>query len=84
LLWADGLLRCETSVQFATCARSSGAIQHAKSNFSPCSGGCRLEFATKSGEFGFFRFRITVDGDGRAALCAELFPASLIYSLKRP
>jgi len=43
-----------------------------------------LEFAAKSREFDFFRFCIIADGDGRAALRAELFPASLIHSLKRP
>jgi hypothetical protein len=84
LLWSDGLLRGKTVVQFATCARSSGAIQRAKSNFSSCSECGRLEFAAKSREFGFFSFRIAVAGDGQAALRAELFAASLIHSLKSP
>jgi hypothetical protein len=43
-----------------------------------------LEFAGKSRKFIFFRFYIAVAGDGRAALRAELFPASLIHFLKRP
>ena len=83
LLWQDGLLRRETRFQFTTCARSSGAIQLTKSDFTSCSVGCRLEFAAKSREFDFFCFRIAVAGDGRAALRAELFPASLIHSCKR-
>jgi hypothetical protein len=80
----NALLRGETIVQSATCARSSRAIQHAKSNFGFCSIGCCLEFAAKFREFGFFRFRIAVAGDGRAALRAELFAASLIHFLKSP
>jgi len=43
-----------------------------------------LEFAAKSRESGFFRFRIAVAGDGRATLRAELFAASLIHFLKSP
>jgi hypothetical protein len=43
-----------------------------------------LEFAAKSREFDFVRFYIAVTGDDRAALRAELFPASLIHSLKSP
>jgi hypothetical protein len=84
LLWPNGLLRRKTGVEFATCARSSDAIQFTKSDFTSCSVGCRWEFAAKSREFGFFRFRIAVACDGHFALRAELFPASLIYSLKRP
>jgi hypothetical protein len=84
LLRQDGLLCRKTSIRFATCARNSRAIQRTKSNFTSCSVGSRLEFAAKSGEFDFFRFRITVAGDGRAALRAELFPTSLIHSLKSP
>jgi len=84
LLWPDGLLRRKTSVQFATCARSSDAIQRAKSNFPSCSECGRLEFAAKFRKFDFFRFRIAMPGDGRVALRAELFLASLIHSIKRP
>jgi hypothetical protein len=84
LLWTDGLLRNKTSFQSATCARNSGANQRAKSNFTYCPVGCRLESAAKSSEFDFFRFRIAVAGDGRAALRAELFVASLIHSHKSP
>jgi hypothetical protein len=83
LLWPDGLLRYKTNVESATCARSSHAIQRAKSDFTSGSVGCRLEFAANSPEFGFFRFRIAAGG-GRAALRAELFAASLIHSLKSP
>jgi hypothetical protein len=43
-----------------------------------------LDFAGKSGEIDFFRPGIAVAGDGRAALRAELFPASLILPVKRP
>jgi hypothetical protein len=84
LLWPDGLLHCKTGVQFATCARRPDAIQLAKSDFTSCSVGCRLEFAAKPHEFDFFRFCVAAAGDGRAALRAELFAASLIHSLKSP
>jgi hypothetical protein len=43
-----------------------------------------LDFAGKSGEIDFFRPGIAVVSDGRAALRAELFPASLILPVKRP
>jgi hypothetical protein len=84
LLWTDGLLRHKTVVQSATRTRNSSAIQRAKSNFTSCSVRCRLEFAAKFRQFDFFRFHISATGDGRAALRAELFAASLIHSLKHP
>jgi hypothetical protein len=84
LLWQNELLRRKTSFQPATRARSSGASQRAKPNFNFCPVGCGLEFAATPREFGVFRFRIAVGGDGRAALRAELFAASLILSLKSP
>jgi len=84
LLWPDGLLHCKTRVQFATCASHPDAIQRAKSDFTSCSVRYRLEFAAKFRQFDFFRFHISATGDGRADLRAELFAASLIYSLKSP
>jgi hypothetical protein len=84
LLWPDGLLRRKTSVKSATCASRPDAIQRAKSDFTFCSFRCCLGFAAKFRQFDFFRFHISADGDGRADLRAELFPASLIHSLKHP
>jgi hypothetical protein len=84
LLRQDELLHGETNFRSATRARSPGAIQRAKSNFTSGSVGCRLEFAAKFRKFNFFRFCVAVAGDGRAALRAELFATSLIHSLKRP
>jgi hypothetical protein len=78
------LLHNKTCFQFATCARNPDAIQRTKSNFTSCSGNGFLDFATKFRELDFFCFRIADDGNGRAALCAELLPASLIHSIKSP
>jgi hypothetical protein len=80
----DALLRSEASVRFAACARSSRASRRAKPNFTSCSVVGHLEFAAKSRKFDFFRFRIAAAGDGRAALCAELFVAALILPVESP
>jgi hypothetical protein len=80
---SNALLRGETGGQFATFARSPGAIQRAKSNFPARSKCGRLDIAEKFNGFKVFYFRFAVAGDGRAALCAELRPASLIHPFKR-
>jgi hypothetical protein len=80
----NALLRGKTSFGSAIRAGHSRASQRATSNFASRSGGCALDFAGKSGEIDFFRPGIAVAGDGRAALRAELFPASLILPVKRP
>jgi hypothetical protein len=43
-----------------------------------------LDIAGKFDGFEIFRFRFAVADGGRAALRAELRPASLIHSFKRP
>jgi hypothetical protein len=78
------MLRLKTNFQSATCARSSDAIQSAKSNFPAHSKRCRVDIAGKFGDFKIFRFLFAVADDSRAALRAELRPAALIHSFKRP
>jgi hypothetical protein len=43
-----------------------------------------MDIAGKFDRFKIFRFRFAVTGDVLAALRAELRPASLIHSFKRP
>jgi hypothetical protein len=83
-LLPNALLRRKTVVRFTTRARNSGAIRRAKSNLTSGSEYNRLDFTAKFREFFFFRFRIAITGNGRAALRAELLAAALILSVERP
>jgi hypothetical protein len=80
----NGLLRCSSRFQATISARISSAIKLSKSSFPARYGDCDLDVAGKSGQCDFFHYCITIDGDFRAALRTELFPASLIHSLKSP
>jgi len=80
----NALLRDETVVQSAACARSSRASWRAKPDFSPRSVGGRLEFTSKSGKSNFFHFHIAVAGERRADLRAELLSAALILPVESP
>jgi len=81
----DALLRGKKIFQFTARARCSRAKKwRAKSNFTARFSRCALDVAGKSGALDFFRHRIAVAGDGRAALRAELFPADLILPVERP
>jgi hypothetical protein len=81
---SNALLRDETVVQSAACARSSRTSWCAKPDFSPLSVGDRLEFTSKSGKSNFFRFHIAVTGERHADLRAELLPVALILPVERP
>jgi len=80
----NGLLRCSSRFQATISTRISSAIKLSKSSFPARYGDCDLDIAGKSGQCDFFRHRVAIDDDGHAALRAELFPASLIHSSKRP
>jgi hypothetical protein len=84
LLWPYGLLCGKTCIRFTACACRPDTIQRSESSFPACSEYCRLDVAGKFGGFNFFHESVAVAGDGRAALHAELFPASLSHSSKRP